>query len=695
MQNDLLKHVNATLCETLGYTLEELVDTSFVQYVAPEYQKLAAERYAHRMQGQDVPNLYELVMVTKDGRRIPVEIAVALFTYQGQPASMGTIRDISQRKEAETKVREHEAMLETFFNVTHDLVGILNPDDETVVYANDALAQSLGQPKSNLIGVRYTDLAPLGMAESRLAKARETARTKQPIAFNDERNGRQFENRFYPIMDDQGTVKYVAGFIRDITEEQEMQQQLQESEKKYATLVEQGNDGVMVAQDGLLKYANQMLFDTLGYTPEEVVDTPFIRYIAPQYREMAAERFTRRMQGLETPPMYELELVAKNGSYIPVEVHAAVIEYQGKPASMAVVRDITKRKQAEQRIQSTIDTMLALLNTTTDMAFLVDTEAYRVIDCNEAFCRSLERKRDQIIGTQFKDLLPPDIYASRVKKGLECITKKHLVRFEDSRAGRWFDICFYPLVDENGNVPVMAGYVRDITEEKQMRERLMEQEKLAALGQIAAVIAHELNTPLATIDLTAQMLTETLPDTYSADLDTIKQEVTRASRLVKETLGFTRMETLHLQKTRIKPILETALKRQQSLHDTTHITFDVDITDAPIRADDDKLAIALENIIKNAIQAQQTPQAKHHIAIHTTPDTENLTITIRDTGVGMDDHTINNLFKPFFTTRDKTEGTGLGLYITHWITTNHQGSITAASTEGEGTTFTITLPVES
>jgi len=223
----------------------------------------------------------------------------------------------------------------------------------------------------------------------------------------------------------------------------------------------------------------------------------------------------------------------------------------------------------------------------------------------------------------------------------------------------------------------------------------MEQEKLAALGQIAAVIAHELNTPLATIDLTAQMLTETLPDTYSADLDTIKQEVTRASRLVKETLGFTRMETLHLQKTRIKPILETALKRQQSLHDTTHITFDVDITDAPIRADDDKLAIALENIIKNAIQAQQTPQAKHHIAIHTTPDTENLTITIRDTGVGMDDHTKNNLFKPFFTTRDKTEGTGLGLYITHWITTNHQGSITAASTEGEGTTFTITLPLRA
>jgi len=198
---------------------------------------------------------------------------------------------------------------------------------------------------------------------------------------------------------------------------------------------------------------------------------------------------------------------------------------------------------------------------------------------------------------------------------------------------------------------------------------------------------------LATINLTAQMLEEKLPDKYATDLKTIEQEIKRTFRLVEETLGFTRMEPFNLQQTRIKPILETAIHRQQILHDSTIITFDVNITDATIQADDEKLTIALENIIKNARKAQKTPHTPHQITIHTITDNRSLTITIKDTGTGMDDHTKNNMFKPFFTTRNKAEGTGLGLYITHLIIENLNGTIAVTSTEGKGTTITINLPL--
>ncbi|MGC9308758.1 MAG: PAS domain S-box protein, partial [Thermoplasmatota archaeon] len=571
----------------------------------------------------------------------------------------------------------------------HDAVAI-NDREGNCVYVSSSYRDLLGYTVKELIGrpgmdIVHPDDVPRARELFSLVLA-DPGRTFKGDLRLRHKNGDTMvvSYRVTNLLDDPQLRGIVVTF-HDVTKQRAL-------EERYTTLVEKGNDGILIIQDGLMKYANVGLLEMLGYAREEILGTPAFAYIAPEYRKTASERYVKRLQGMEVPSVYESALVAKDGHYIPMEVSAAAIEYKGKPAIMGIVRDLTERKEAEKKAREHEAMLEAFFNATRDLVGIVNPDDDTIVYVNDALAQSLGRPKSDLIGVNYADSIPPDIAESRWAKVRETAGTKKPMVFTDERNGRQFNNRFYPIMDDHGHVKYVAGFITDITEEKQMRERLMEQEKLAALGQIAAVIAHELNTPLATIDLTAQMLKETLPDTYSADLDTIKKEAKRASRLVKETLGFTRMETLHLQKTRIKPIMETALKRQQSLHDTTHITFDVDITDAPIRADDDKLAIALENIIKNAIQAQQTPQAKHHIAIHTTPDTENLTITIRDTGVGMDDHTKNNLFKPFFTTRDKTEGTGLGLYITHWITTNHQGSITAASTEGEGTTFTITLP---
>jgi two-component system NtrC family sensor kinase len=266
-----------------------------------------------------------------------------------------------------------------------------------------------------------------------------------------------------------------------------------------------------------------------------------------------------------------------------------------------------------------------------------------------------------------------------------------MVRFQDTREGHWFDTRFFPIIDMKGEVYQIAVYIRDITEEKRMQDQNIEQQKLASLGKISAVIAHELNTPLATINLTAQMLQDTVGRAVAADIKTIENEAKRATMLVDEILGFSSIGSMTFDHIQVKEPLEIALRRQQQLHDTDHITFDVALDMGVVLADADKLAIAFENIIKNAILARHSPDKPHTVRIHEGGDDDNVVITVQDTGIGIDEENLSKIFQPFFTTRERGSGSGLGLYITEWIINSHDGHIGIESTKGKGTTITITI----
>ncbi|MDY6876524.1 MAG: PAS domain S-box protein, partial [Chloroflexota bacterium] len=138
---------------------------------------------------------------------------------------------------------------------------------------------------------------------------------------------------------------------REITERKRVEGALRESEEKYRSLVERANDGIAIAQDALLKYVNQRLTAMTGYTVEEMINTPFADYIFPGELATVAERYERRMAGEDVTPVYETALRHKDGRRIEVEFNVGMTTYQEKPASLAFVRDITARKQAEEEIR--------------------------------------------------------------------------------------------------------------------------------------------------------------------------------------------------------------------------------------------------------------------------------------------------------------------------------------------------------
>ncbi len=138
----------------------------------------------------------------------------------------------------------------------------------------------------------------------------------------------------------------------ELIEHRKAERALHESEEKYRNLVERANDGIVIIQDGIMKYLNPRLAEMGGYTIEEISGTPFTEYLHPAERPTVIDRYHRRMSGEDVEPVYETVLKGKKGSAINVEINASIISYEGKPADLVLVRDITERKLAEEQLKA-------------------------------------------------------------------------------------------------------------------------------------------------------------------------------------------------------------------------------------------------------------------------------------------------------------------------------------------------------
>lgn len=134
-----------------------------------------------------------------------------------------------------------------------------------------------------------------------------------------------------------------------------MEKKLKESEEKYRNLVERANDGIVIVQDGIVKYINPRLAEMWNSSVEEIIGTPFIDHLSPDERPTLVERYKQRMAGEDVPPVYEAVLRRKDGSIVYSELNAGVIVYQGKPADLVMVRDITERKKADDKIKASLE----------------------------------------------------------------------------------------------------------------------------------------------------------------------------------------------------------------------------------------------------------------------------------------------------------------------------------------------------
>lgn len=254
------------------------------------------------------------------------------------------------------------------------------------------------------------------------------------------------------------------------------------------------------------------------------------------------------------------------------------------------------------------------------------------------------------------------------------------------------------VLDENGKVIAILEMSRDITEEKKMEQQLLYAEKLSVLGQLAPKIAHEINNPLHVISANLQFA-QMVPDDQEkikSCLEKGMQEVGRIEQLTRQLMDVARPTEMNICRLSIKDVLENAVLFLSDVGEIKRLEVRRNFDDnLPfIRGDQSQLEQVFRNLILNASQAMQEAASKVlAVSIRLVPDIRCVEITVSDTGSGIPKESLEKIFEPFYTTKDKGKGNGLGLPIVKGIVVRHKGWIEVDSRQGEGTVFRVYLPI--
>ena len=236
--------------------------------------------------------------------------------------------------------------------------------------------------------------------------------------------------------------------------------------------------------------------------------------------------------------------------------------------------------------------------------------------------------------------------------------------------------------------------VRDLTEERRMAEQLRQSEKLAALGELVAGVAHEVNNPLTGISAFAQLLLEDeLSGEQRESVTLMKREADRAVSVIRDLLAFARKTGPRSVMVDMNDLVEQTLRLRAYGMRSTGVTLEtrLDSALAPVRGDDRQLQQVLLNLIVNAEHAMASTPIRQ-LGVATRNEGSRVVVEIRDTGTGMTPEVQKRIFEPFFTTKPEGTGTGLGLSVSYGILQSHSGTLSAQSVVGTGSTFRISLP---
>ncbi len=375
-------YVNKKCVEIMGYRKEEFYsnDFDFLSIVAPEYRDLVEKIYVRHAKDKESTPI-EYALITKAGERIEMLHMSTLITYRGETAILGTDINITERKRAEEKIEAERKKLETYIETMVDGVSITDANG-VLIQVNKALAKIHNYSPDEMVGKQFIEF----VAKRDIPKAQnifvESIRKKKHVIKNLEiaglkKDGTEFSAtlNIRNLWDKEGKLASVISVVRDITERKKAEEALRESEEKLRNVVERANDGIAILQDGLLKYVNPRTTEIIGYTVEEMINTPFARYVHPDELPKVTDIYKRRMAGEEIGSTYETVVRRKDGTNVHIEVSGGLITYEGETADFAFARDITERKKAEQKL---LEDQVKLKSLASELLLAEERERHRI-----------------------------------------------------------------------------------------------------------------------------------------------------------------------------------------------------------------------------------------------------------------------------------------------------------------------------
>jgi PAS domain S-box-containing protein len=490
-------------------------------------------------------------------------------------------------------------------------------------------------------------------------------------------------------------VHGVTILARDITSSRK-------NEARFTELFETLQEGIyIVTPDDRILDANPALVRMLSYDSKDDLLSHSLADVLPD-----AEQRRLLRHEVDTQPMLqgrEITLIRKDGSpVICLNTAAVVRDTSGKVLRYhGALMDITERREMERRLYQQQEFARRLIDSFPDLILVLDAAGHctftspRVKDIlgydPEEYDSQELGERTFIEDRPALQALFAEVVAGRKSFDSLEIRVRH-------KSGEWRRIrChFSPLFAETGKIDGVIISGRDVTELKRLEEQLIQAEKLAAMGQMLAGVAHELNNPLTAILGVTELLRERAGFDESAvrQLDLTHRQARRAARIVQNLLEFSRPAAPQKKPLDVNSLIERTLQlHEHSLRrNNVQVEFHLQPGLQPVVGDGNQLIQVFLNLISNAEHAIREVRESGRIQIRLGQIGGHVSVTVQDDGIGIKPENLPRIFDPFYTTKRPGGGTGLGLSICMSIVREHGGSIDVETLPAGGSAFTVFLP---
>lgn len=495
------------------------------------------------------------------------------------------------------------------------------------------------------------------------------------------------------VVKDNRILSVLPTAVHRSIETHKLEERLRASEKKYQTLFESAGDAILILAPDTFEVveANAMSEEIFSRPVSELTGQPFLDIFPDDQREAVAS-VLRRVHADGGYNSDNLVFGAPDGGQLPLELNAKMIDLSTRRI-LCNVRNIAEKQHLQSLILSSKRRLQSTFDGITDVICQVNPDL-EVVMANKRFSRMANCEPDEVIGRPYYELLCGRDSACDecpVVRTLRTLTSAFIERTHD---GQVFEIWSYPILDVDGGLDSVAIYSKDVTEKKKLEKTLVQSEKLASIGLLASGIAHELRNPLNVIETARYYIAEFLAanDPEVAEkLDIIHKNVLRSSKIINNLLEFSRQSPHARESISLKALVENTMALIKKELEAKNIEFtQTGLGQISVCFSLDSLKQVLLNLIINAVHAMEAGGTLTISAERSEPGWVEL--KVRDTGSGIEQENLSQLFSPFFTTKHTGEGTGLGLYITHMIIERNGGRINVESEVGVGSTFSVVLP---
>jgi two-component system cell cycle sensor histidine kinase/response regulator CckA len=631
-------------------------------------------------------------------------------------------QETAERDKATQAMEESEKRYRSLVEESFD--GVLIHDGTYIQFANQQALEMFGYEHDDLIGMDFRDLShpdsyPImrQRAEARLRGERVPSQYEVKLKRCD---GSIFHAEISARAIYREGQQVIQTWIRDITEHKAAEEALRESEQRFKEMTLLLPIVIFETDmNGNLTYVNRISFDYFLYSQEDFdAGLNALNMVVESDRERAFTNIAG-IVGMQPGNLNSYTFLRKDGTTFPGMLQSAPVVREGQVVGIrGFILDLTEKKKDEEALRKSEERYRDLFNNISDFIYTHD-EQGRFLSVNRTITRVLGFDEAAIIGRSIADFVVSryrqDFFDHYLTTVLEKGESKGLLTIMDHEGQERYVEYNNSLVREDSGHVYVRGSGRDVTERihterkmKDLQDQLVQNQKLQALGTLASGVSHEFNNILQVISSYIQLLQEKIKmeEPGRKYVREVEQAVERASDLVRRLLTFSRKFEPDLKVVDLnQEVLQTVSTLRRVIPPMISIETILDENLSSVSADPNLLEVMIMNIAVNARDAMpEGGQLTFETSSAPFPDMTNspapesdrrdfVLLKIADTGQGMDKSTLERIFEPFFTTKGLGKGTGLGMSMVYGIVRNHGGYITCESHLGEGTTYSIYLPL--